>query len=365
MAEGSTTLRADAVVIGGGIVGLSTALALAARRQRVIVIAVRLPGEASPAAAGMLAPGLERTEGAAHRFGVAAREYYTEFLARLQRITDVEVPLYRGGILELVAESDADERDASALPDGAVWLSPNELRELEPEAGGASGAMLYRQDGAVDNVRLVDALWSAVSRSERITILGARATTLRLDTGPSVVTSAGETVTGDHVVLAAGSWVTAIGGLPRPLPVEPVRGQMIAFGSAPLRHVVYGAGAYLVPRIDGRTVVGSTMEHVGFDVSNTDEGVEALTAGARRACPALTHTPVVDAWSGLRPCTPDLLPIVGSDPDYPALLYGCGHSRNGILLGPLTGEVLARVATGESPGWELAPFSVTRFARDR
>jgi glycine oxidase len=155
-----------------------------------------------------------------------------------------------------------------------------------------------------------------------------------------------------------------VDGVPRALPVAPVRGQMVSFAAAALRHVTYGPGGYVLPRASA-TIAGSTMERVGFESGTTAEGVGAIVAAARAICPALGEAPVREAWSGLRPVTPDLLPIIGRDPDFPALLYACGHSRNGILLAPLTAHVIAALAAGEDPRHDLAPFSVARFAERR
>jgi glycine oxidase len=162
-------------------------------------------------------------------------------------------------------------------------------------------------------------------------------------------------------VLAAGAWSPLIEGLPRPLPVEPLRGQMISLAASPVRHVVYGHDGYLVPRGD-MTLVGATMEHVAFDVSTTAEGVAGLRAAAAELCPALAGLPVAKAWAGLRPVSPDFLPIIGRDPDSPSLIYACGHSRNGVLMAPLTADCVAALLVGETPPASLAAFGIERFA---
>ena len=140
---------------------------------------------------------------------------------------------------------------------------------------------------------------------------------------------------------------------------------MIAIGAAALRHVIFADAAYLVPRGD-RVLVGATMEDVGFDDATTPEAQETLRAAAVGLVPSLRDAPVAAAWAGLRPMTPDGLPILGRDPDWPSLLYACGHSRNGILMAPLTGECIASLALGEEPPASLAAFDVRRFeASDR
>ncbi|HEU4563440.1 MAG TPA: FAD-dependent oxidoreductase [Gemmatimonadaceae bacterium] len=353
----------DVAIVGGGLVALASAAALSARGAAVTLVAHRQPGEASPAAAGMLAPGVERAEGPAHDFAIAARDLYPGYVDAIAELTGIRVPLNRDGILELVGderEADARRRD---LPPHARWLSARELRELEPGAAPMAGALFHPRDGAVDNVVLVRALRKLVEASSSVTIVEEPAAAVDAgESRPAVHLASGGRISADTLVLAAGAWTPLLGGLPRAIPVEPVRGQMIAVAATPLRHVAYGAGhGYLVPRAQGVSVVGSTMEHVGFEVDTTTEGVASLVRIAGAIAPSLADVPALDRWSGLRPVTPDFLPIIGPDPDAPSLLYATGHSRNGILLAPLTGECVARLACGEPLEHDLSPFSITRF----
>jgi glycine oxidase len=168
----------------------------------------------------------------------------------------------------------------------------------------------------------------------------------------------------DRVVLAAGAWTPLIAGVGAPArAIEPLRGEMIAFGAAPLRHVTYGPDGYLIPRSDGHTIAGSTSEHAGFDADTTEAGVAAIRAGAVRCCPALADVRVDATWAGLRPMTPDALPILGPDPERERVIYACGHARNGILLAPITGEVVADLVTGAAPRYDLSRFRPGRFLR--
>lgn len=349
------------LIIGGGLVGLASAMALAKRRARVVVLDHRLAGEASPAAAGMLAPGVERADGAAHRFAIAARERYPSFVDELAEATGIRVPLNREGILELKLDDAGAERASRDLAPGTEWVDRKHLRDTEPELGHAMGAVYYPKDGAVDNAMLVHALRAYVARDTRITVIPEAAT--MVDAGGSracVATDAGHRYDADTVVLAAGAWSATLGGLPRPLPVTPMRGQMYSVAGVPLAHVTYGPHGYVVPR-ERSTVVGATMEDVGFEVATTREGMASVEAGGAEIAPVLARARVLDRWSGLRPVTPDLLPILGRDPDVPSLLYACGHSRNGILLGPLTGDVVAALALGETLSYDLTPFAIDRF----
>lgn len=352
----------DVVIVGGGLVGLASAAALSARGARVVLVTESHRGEASRAAAGMLAPGIERADGAAHRFAIAARDLYPSYLDALAELTGLHVSLNREGVLELLRDPQTAEARRAAL-NGGEWLSPEALRRLEPGIGPAAGAVLYEYDGAVDNVALVEALRALVRASAAVTVVEERAVAVRLDTPrPAVRLASGREIEAGQVVLAAGAWTPSLAGLPRPVPVEPVRGQIVAVAAAPIRHVTYGPRGYVVPRSDSLSVVGSTMEHVGFEVGTTPEAVSKLESAAAEIAPGFAGARIVDRWSGIRPVTPDFLPILGRDPDYPALIYACGHSRNGILLGPLTGECVAALATGERPELDIEPFSIARFA---
>jgi glycine oxidase len=141
-----------------------------------------------------------------------------------------------------------------------------------------------------------------------------------------------------------------------------MRGQMLALAAAPLTHVVYGPHGYLVPRGGTHTLAGSTMERSGFDASTTDQAIAEIRTMANTLCPSLATAPTAAVWAGLRPVTPDFLPIIGHDPDYPSLLYACGHSRNGVLLAPLTADCVAALAVGEPSPFSLSSFTVDRFA---
>ncbi len=383
---------ADVVVIGGGVVGLATAAALGERGARVTLLEERREGLASTAAAGMLAPTMERASAgsAAHAFALAARDLYPSYLAALEELTGIRVPLNREGVLELVVDEASAEsrRTAMAAEAGAAaasrnaaaeasragpgsaacgeWIDGARLRSLEPELAPVAGAVLYPGDGAVDNVVLVRALEALVAASTSVTVIGEGARSLSFEGhGAAVTLGSGGRLECSTVVLAAGAWSPLLEGLPRSLPVEPVRGQAISLSAAPVRHVTYGPRGYIVPREGTRTVVGATMEHVGFDTGKTAEVATRLATVAREMAPAFGRARTLDHWSGLRPITPDLLPIIGRDPLHPALIYACGHSRNGILLAPLTGECVADIAMGRAAPLDVTPFEVTRFAPEQ
>jgi glycine oxidase ThiO len=359
---------ADVVVLGGGLIGLAVAADAAARGASVLLVGESRFGEASPAGAGMLAPGAESEElpsDAVRRFAIAGRDLYPSFLAALHDETGVSVPFDRSGILELI------EREAPGhRPEGTEWLDARALRDLEPDIGDFAGAVLHPHDGSVDNLVLVVAMKRRVESRRSITRVAAGARSINVSAArPRVILEDGDLLEGGTLVVATGAWAAQLEGLPRPLPVRPVRGQLLMLEGALAHHVIYGGGGYLVPRRYPeaphpfeRTVVGATMEDVGFDSTTTPEALESLTAIARRVSPTSGAARLVSHWAGLRPMTPDRLPILGPDPEVRQLLYACGHGRNGILLAPITGEAIGALAVGEPSAFDLSPFSIDRFA---
>jgi glycine/D-amino acid oxidase-like deaminating enzyme len=352
------TTTADVLVLGGGIAGLTTALAAARRRLTVIVLDTPRPGAASRAAAGMLAPSVEEIPADMRSAAFEARDFYPAFVDALRQRTGIDVPLDRRGILQLASETDADELRRSAA-DGAIWLDPYELRSLEPAFADHAGAVLHALDGAVDNVVLMDALERAADAEPAIQRVAAEILTLDADQ-PSALTRTRGRYFGTRLVLATGAWAGGFPGLPRPLRVRPVRGQLMRLAQSPVHHVTYGAGGYLVPRGD-TVLIGATSEEAGFESETSLAGLAALRQIATRAVGGLAGAPVVDHWAGLRPMSLDTHPILDADPDAPALVYACGFSRNGILFAPWAADQLGRVLMGE-PAPELEPFRVDRPA---
>lgn len=353
----------DVVVVGDGLVGLASAVALAEAGSQVCLVGATNAGQASYAGAGMLAPSVEKAGGSAHTFALHARDGYAAYVGELVERSGRSISLDLRGVLQVALEEDAAAELTRAASHGSRWLPQAELARFEPCLGHALGALFHPNDGSVDNRALLTALGARALAHPRIrTASSAAAAALQWEGDrPGVRLADGTSVWGERLVLAAGAWAPLIAGLPRALPVEPVRGQMLALTARPLEHVVYGPGGYLVPRGE-RTLVGSTMERVAFDPTTTPEGLARIREAGDRICPALAGTPVHERWAGLRPMTPDGLPIIGPDPDRPALIYACGHSRNGILLAPLTGACVAALALGQPSPEDLSPFSVTRFA---
>lgn len=355
------SLQPDAIVVGGGLIGLASALALAERGLRVALVTERRVGEASPAAAGMLAPSVERASGPAHDFAIAARDRYPAYLDHLSELTGIRVPLNRLGILQLaLSEKGIRGLQRSALPTSR-WVEQSELRQLEPALSHGLGAVYNADDGAVDNTVLLEALERAVESAGAIR--KTEGAVIRLEPGGAlcvVHTRSGERLAAPFVVIAAGAWSAGIAGARFAGAVSPARGQLVSYPTCPLTHVVYGPRGYVVPRGDG-TIGGSTMESTGFDSGITEEGVRKVREASEEICPSLRSHQPPRAWAGLRPVTPDMLPILGADREHPSIIYACGHSRNGVLMAPLTGDVVADLVTGAPLSHDLSQFRPNRF----
>lgn len=357
----SSPKTADVLVIGCGLVGLGCAVAAALRGFNVAVVGEARVGAASLAAAGLLAPSIEREDGHATDFGIAARDRYPAYVDWLKEQTGIDVPINRDGIIQ-VALSEAGVRGLRRdLPDSAEWLDQKRLVELEPALSHGLGGVLHPLDGYVDNVRLYEAVRRAADRDKRVTLIADTVTHIGWSSSTAGANgTAGTTYRAERVVLAAGAWTPMITGLPRSIPVEPLRGQMIAYAGSPLRRAVYGPTGYVVPRA-ARTLVGATSEQAGFESITTPEGVARLRRTAAEILPRFADVEPVDAWSGLRPMAADQQPIIGIDPEEPRLIYATGHSRNGVLMTPLTGDCVASLLLGEPTPADISSFGITRF----
>lgn len=357
---------ADVTVVGYGLVALASTLALADRGLRVRIVGTKHRGEASSAAGGILAPSISPpADAAARAFMLAARDLYPGYVAALVTRTGITVQLNRLGVLQLALDDLRASALRASITATSEWLDRAALLSEEPALGHALGAVWHPDDGAVEPLALMDALSAAVARHELVAVARENACALdATELGCSVLTDRENRFASDHVVLAAGAWTPLIVGAGAPASaIEPVRGEMVAFAAAPVRRVVYGTAGYLIPRRDGHTIGGSTSEHAGFDTDVTQDGVATITADALRTCPALAEAAVDATWAGLRPMTPDALPLLGPDPERPRVTYACGHSRNGILLAPVTGEVVADLVTGTDPRYDLSRFRPGRFSR--
>lgn len=347
----------DVIVVGCGLAGLTTALAAADAGLRVTVLGTPLIGAASRVSAGLLAPSLDGLPAHVLACAVHARDTFPAFIEMLGERTGLAVPLDRAGIIELGSPM---ELDAALLRmPASTRLDRRELETIEPALAMHDGGVLHPSDGAVDTDSLMSAIELAADRTPAISRSAASVIAINPATS-TVATDTGEAFASEWIVLAAGAWVAHLRGLPRAIPVRPLRGQLIRLRGTGLRHVCCGAGGYLVPR-DGFVVVGATSEDVGFQPGTSADGHRLLRGSAESLVPALRDAPTVAHWSALRPMTPDGLPILGPDPGAPKLLYACGYSRNGILISPWAGERLAAHMAQSSQSAVVSPFGIERF----
>jgi glycine oxidase len=368
---------ADVAIIGGGVIGLAVARALALRGVSDVLLIERgsLGAEASSAAAGMLAPQAEANR--AHEFfylTCQSRDMYPAFAAALLDETGIDIELETAGTLYLAFTG----HDAEELQKRYQWqtkaglpiekLSAQAVRELEPGISeDVRAALKFPLDTQVENRRLISALTLANERLGVRTETGTAVTSLKIehDRVSGVETSRGF-ISADAVVIAGGAWSSLLGAGDKALPqlrIKPVRGQMLCFQpSVPLaQHVIYSPRGYVVPRRDGRLLAGSTSEHAGFEKQVTAAGVQQILAAALEISPRIASLPLTDAWAGLRPRAADTLPVLGPCAEIAGVYYATGHYRNGILLTPITGELIAGAIVDRTFPATLEIFSPDRF----
>lgn len=371
----------DVVVVGGGIIGLVGAWRAAQRGLRAAVADPEPGGGAARVAAGMLAPVTEVQYGeqALLEFNLAAARRYPSFVAELEEVTGLGLGYRTCGTLAVALDADdrAQLRELHAFQQSlglaSQWLGGRECRRLEPMlAPGVHGGLRVDGDHQIDPRRLAAALLRAC---ELTGVEFLRSWVARVEVADErahgVVLEDGTRVAAGQVVLAAGSLSGRIAGLPaRALPpVRPVKGQVLRlqvppayapFLSRTVRAVVRGGHVYLVPRENGELVVGATTEEMGWDTTVTAGGVYELLRDAHELLPGITELPLTETRAGLRPGTPDNGPLLGPGA-LDGLVLATGHHRNGVLLTPLTGDVLADVLTGSEVPPQARPFSPDRF----
>ncbi|MFF0104422.1 glycine oxidase ThiO [Streptomyces hirsutus] len=371
----------DVLVVGGGIIGLVTAWRAAQRGLATTVLDPEPGSGAAQVAAGMLAAVTELHYGEQTLLGLnlASARRYPDFAAELTEATGHDLGYRRCGTLAVALDADdrAHLRELHVLQQqsglDAQWLSGRECRRLEPMlAPGVRGGLRVDGDHQIDPRRLAAALVTACERAgvvlrrawaERLTVAGERAT--------GVVTADGTALGAGQVVLAGGSLSGRLAGIPAEVlpPVRPVKGQVVRlampdrfgpFLSRTVRAVVRGSHVYLVPRENGELVIGATSEEQGWDTTVTAGGVYELLRDAHELVPGITELPLTETRAGLRPGSPDNAPLLGPSA-LAGLVLATGHHRNGVLLTPVTGDVLAEVlTTGELPA-EARPFTPRRF----
>jgi glycine oxidase len=372
----SSKQPAAAIIVGGGIIGLTIARALARRGLRDVTLLEKgqTGAEASWAAGGILAPQVEADrEDDFFRLARASRDMYPDFAQALEAESGIDVELDATGTLYL-AFTELEEKELQARCQWqrsaglkVDWWSTDEVLNEEPNlAPNIRGALQLPADWQIENRRLAAALLSANEKLGIEILTGCEVNSLSIEHGriAGVETSAGR-VEAALVIVAAGAWTSLIEP-PCPFKIEPVRGQMICYKSQTgfARHVIYSSNGYLVPRRDGRILAGSTTEAVGFDKRVTKAGIAHIQSMALEIIPALAKLPLADSWAGFRPRAADGLPVIGPWDGIEGLVFATGHYRNGILLAPITGELVAQVVIDAKLPPLLAPFSPNRFLKE-
>jgi glycine oxidase len=352
----------DVIVIGAGIVGLSLAIELNKHGLKVLVVDKGEPGrEASWAAGGMLCDFPAETVPDLQEMASASAAMYPEFVHELQDESGLKIDLRSQGTLLFVNES--PEPDAL---DGVGGLA--RWHELEPHlktsnltAKGCVG--LYLKERCVDPRDLTAAAIAAARHRGIDFSSGDHVLAVEVRDGKASGVRTNKTqFAAGMIVNSAGAWAGQIG--PHPFPTRPVKGQMLCVvmpEKEMVRHVVRTPDVYLIPRSDGRMLIGATAEEAGFDKQTVPETIQELRRAALELVPRLTEARMLEAWAGLRPGTPDRLPIMGPTPT-PGYFVATGHFRDGILLAPITAEVMAQVITGQRPQIDISRFSASRFA---
>jgi glycine oxidase len=370
-------------IIGAGVSGLGIGWRLAAAGCAVDVYdRAEAPGRAASwAAAGMLAASAEAEPGEEMLLSLdlESQKMWPAFAAELEAASGISVEYRDEGILIVALDRD----DAEALRFSydyqrgqgldVTWLSGRDARKHEPFLSPNVCAGVYSPgDHQVENRRMVDALAAAYRAAGGNLLTGTEVSGVDIEgdrvRGIVVAGEEAESRPYDAVVVAAGAWSRALDGLPKDLrpPVRPLKGQMLAVQMDPqdplLRHVVWAPGVYLVPRNDGRLLIGATVEEKGFDATLTAGGMLDLLRDTWEALPGVTELPIVETWVGHRPSSRDDAPILGPTP-VDGLVMATGHHRNGILLAPITADAVSHYILSGEIMPAIAPFSIDRFAR--
>ncbi len=364
--------RYDVIVLGGGIIGCAIAEELARRNQRVVVVERGAIGaEASSAAAGILSAQMDLVRpGPFFDLCHAARRMYPQWIRHVERRSGLSVGFHVDGILYLAMTQQDEQRMRARLRWQTArglraerW-SAAQVRRREPSVDArVRCGFFFPTEAQIDNVRLMDALAKACRRAGVMLQEETSVRRLRLQhrAVQGVETDRGS-LRAPVVINCLGSWASLVEPPPIKLPVVPARGQMLAFtGPKQLfRRAVMSEEAYVVQRRDGRLIVGSTVEFVGFQKHLTLEGIHAILSGLRQITSVLDRCAFVDAWAGLRPCSKDKLPILGTTA-IDGLYLATGHFRHGILLAPITATLISDLILVGKTSLNLSPFSPLRF----
>ena len=353
----------DVIVLGCGVIGASLARELNKSGMRVLVIERGEPGrEASHAAAGMLAPHGGDLPGKLAELAVASAAMYPEFVRELEDEAAAPPHQPHAPSIDLRSQGTILVGDESQHVPGARPLSASELNQLEPLVS-ATGTPAFIEESSVDPRGLMEALVRSLKHRGVDLRHGTAATQMVREAGSFQVHTAKTSYAAPTVVNCCGAWASSIeGGCS--VPSRARKGQMFSViprKTSHLRHVLRSEEVYLVPRSDGRILIGATVEDVGFDKRVEPQTIKHMQGLAEQLVPEIANSKIHEMWAGLRPGTPDDMPILGES-SVPGYFIATGHFRNGILLAPVTADIMAKLVRGEGPGYELKAFSPARFS---
>lgn len=351
----------DVIIIGGGIIGLLLSLELRKKGATVLVVERGEPGrEASYAAGGMLADCILETPAALQTLATASALLYPAFVNELEMDSHISVDLRDQGTIFFT-----HPEHATGAPEFTVANTlPAPLSELEPALAATDRPALFLKERSVDPRALTTAAYKLARHRGVDVSSGDPVISIHQSEGHVVgVTTKKTTFAANTVVNCAGAWSGQIA--PHAFPTRPVKGQMLCLVAPTrklLKHVIRMPQVYLIPRSDGRIIVGTTVEEAGFDKRTNVETIQRLRRAAIEMVPELRNAKMIEDWAGLRPGTPDSLPILGATTT-PGYYVATGHFRDGILLAPITAQVMAQVIAEAACSYDLTPFSPERFSK--
>jgi glycine oxidase len=339
----------DVIIAGAGIIGVALALELREHGAKVLVLDRGEPGgESSSAAAGMLAAGDPETPLALRPLALESARMFPEYVRKLEDLTGIKTDFRRHGTIAFL--------DAPSVPSVYTSLSGDDLQRLEPALQSHGYSAYFVQEDTVDPRLLMHAALATADNCGVEIRKNAEVKEIRVRKDQVEVVTDSDLFLAGTAVNCRGAWSGA--------PVKPRKGQMLYLQPQRqdlLRHVVHAPDAYIVPRSSGKILVGASVEDVGFDKTVAPATIQDLLGAATKYLPPLGSAPIIESWAGLRPGTPDDLPLLGPT-ELPRVFVASGHFRNGILLAPITAKIMAELVNGKAPSLDIGAFAVSRFA---
>ena len=363
------SITTDVVIVGGGIIGTSVAYHLARQNVRTLLVEKNTPGqEASAAAAGMLAAtSAGSRRGPMYQLKSASQALYPALIRELEERTGIDIECQTPGIFEILL-TEVGEKHYRRLYElrreqghAVSWLSAEEARRQEPSlTPDLRAAVHFADDHHLHNGKLIEA-WTQAAQQCGVTVrTGTTVHEVRVtNRRVSQVRIGDDWVSADTIVIAAGSWSAQVGEVfGVTIPIQPAKGQMLSLRTTQLRHVISSDDRYLVPRKNGEVILGSSIEFIGHNKDVTLEGIQRLTEWAETIVPGINTAPLNRFWAGLRPYSPTRRPILCRAPGLDNVVLATGHHRNGILLAPITGQLISELITTGRTSQSLEPFAL-------